>query len=219
MGNEGSQALPADSVALPGQDDKNRCSSDDRASNDSQVFLNVYDLSGQLVGANEVLAGRLKFGGAFHVGVEVYGTEWYYCPDGIHYNQQAPRKHYMHIYNSTIEMGRTAMTQDEVCNLITQYRQNAWTGQKYQCLQNNCCSFANEFCWQLVGQTIPAWVDRIPKLAASLGLSDIVMETSRPSESVNMQPERSQSEPSQWEAYAKSSTDERQVYRARLGGA
>eukprot|EP00747_Dinoflagellata_sp_TGD_P169810 gnl/TRDRNA2_/TRDRNA2_199767_c0_seq1.p1 gnl/TRDRNA2_/TRDRNA2_199767_c0~~gnl/TRDRNA2_/TRDRNA2_199767_c0_seq1.p1 ORF type:complete len:309 (+),score=38.56 gnl/TRDRNA2_/TRDRNA2_199767_c0_seq1:55-981(+) len=190
MGNERSRAPQPDGVStLQGQFDR-------QASNDNQVFLNVYHLSRQLANANEVLGGALKFGGAFHVGVEVYGKEWYYCRDGILANQQAPRKHSIHVYSSSVEMGRTAKTRTEVFELITYYQRTAWRGAKYHDLRYNCCTFADEFCWQLVGQRLPPWVDRVPKLAVACGLDEVLIQTrvtrpSQPAGNLQSEPGRS----------------------------
>eukprot|EP00747_Dinoflagellata_sp_TGD_P017939 gnl/TRDRNA2_/TRDRNA2_126158_c0_seq3.p1 gnl/TRDRNA2_/TRDRNA2_126158_c0~~gnl/TRDRNA2_/TRDRNA2_126158_c0_seq3.p1 ORF type:complete len:276 (+),score=35.04 gnl/TRDRNA2_/TRDRNA2_126158_c0_seq3:95-922(+) len=199
MGNEQSLASQTHSTnAVPEDDSVIVPSSDDPNSNGNKVFLNVYDLSSKLVSYNALFTGHLKFGGAFHVGVEVYGTEWYYTREGIVCNKQAPRQHFVHVYNSSLDMGRTAKTPAEVSDLILQYQRHGWVGENYHDLRNNCCNFSNEFCMHLVGQRIPAWVDRVPKLAVSLGLSHLLVD-SGVSQSEHSHSEASQSEPSQSE--------------------
>ena len=52
-------------------------SGDEFSVNESNaVFLNVYDLSADMLRANHILNEVMNIGGAFHTGVEVYGREY-----------------------------------------------------------------------------------------------------------------------------------------------
>ena len=49
----------------------------------AEVFLHVYDLGDGWLTANSVSSDLLNLGGAFHVGVEVYMTEFYFGSEGV----------------------------------------------------------------------------------------------------------------------------------------
>merc|ERR1719482_2559590 len=97
------------------------------------VHLNVYDLSTSTVihNANRLL--RLVGTGAFHVSVEIYGTEWSYgsgepgpeCEPlylhdgtGSGINGCEPHSCQLHSFAETVPMGETLLTEMEVKELL-----------------------------------------------------------------------------------------------------
>lgn len=122
------------------------------------TLLNVYNLNQGLVRANEV-AGAV--GGAFHVGVQVYGSEWTYGVYGL--CREVPRTETAHVYACSIYMGRTQLNVDDFAGLLLGLVKS-WCGADYELFSNNCCSFANVLCEELGVGLLPSWVDRVPRL-------------------------------------------------------
>mmetsp|Transcript_799 Transcript_799/g.1964 ORF Transcript_799/g.1964 Transcript_799/m.1964 type:complete len:235 (-) Transcript_799:123-827(-) len=151
-----------------------RCPSEapSRASG-SAVFLNIYHLNGRWEQSNKISGDLLGLGGAFHAGVEVFGSEWTFGYEGIYCHD--PRDHTVHMYHQSIFMGDTACEPEEVADIITEMCKE-WLAEDYKLLSRNCCSFAQAFCQEIVGEDIPSWVDRLPLLAskAVAGLENIV---------------------------------------------
>lgn len=128
----------------------------------NSVILHVYDLSRSLQVANKVLTFSMHdvaMGGAFHVGVEAYGSEWSYGSGGV--VADPPRTADGHIYRCSIHLGQTTLIQwvmelHELCQ--------TWSGSDYDMLGHNCCSFAGELCRRLGVKPLPPWVDRFARL-------------------------------------------------------
>eukprot|EP00931_Biecheleriopsis_adriatica_P121257 TRINITY_DN96343_c0_g1_i1.p1 TRINITY_DN96343_c0_g1~~TRINITY_DN96343_c0_g1_i1.p1 ORF type:complete len:222 (+),score=34.06 TRINITY_DN96343_c0_g1_i1:62-727(+) len=129
------------------------------------VYLNIYDLNEDWVSANHVSADILQLGGAFHAGVEVYGVEWTYGAEGVRYNE--PRRHDVHIYRQSLELGVTLRTEKQVKSFIENAMIPRWQASDYDLLSHNCCSFADALCRHLCGQALPGWVNRFSRLASS----------------------------------------------------
>lgn len=127
------------------------------------VVLNVYDLGEDWIEANDMFSEFLQIGGAFHTGVEVYGYEWTFGCEGVSCGQ--PRSHDVHVYRQSVVIGVTRFQPAEVIRIIREEMLPIFDGNDYHLLRKNCCSFANQFCQRIVGQGIPAWVDRFPKVA------------------------------------------------------
>mmetsp|Transcript_63781 Transcript_63781/g.152089 ORF Transcript_63781/g.152089 Transcript_63781/m.152089 type:complete len:499 (-) Transcript_63781:16-1512(-) len=139
------------------------------------VFLHVYDVStGEVVRwLNDVLAhtrSPLKFGGAFHAGVEVNGLEWCfgYCPGASAPGVECvrPKSHPNHRYRQTIYLGRTPLTADRIASVLGDLVEE-YPGSGYSLLRRNCCHFADEFCHRLQVGGIPGWVHRLARFGAS----------------------------------------------------
>jgi len=129
------------------------------------VYLSVYDLDEDWLQANHIFRDLLHIGGAFHAGIEVHGREWTYGQEGI--SCAKPRYHEVHIYRDSLFMGITRCSELEVKNLIEQELAQDWQGSDYDLLRRNCCSFADVLCRKLVGEGLPAWVSRFPKVASA----------------------------------------------------
>ncbi|CAE7946725.1 unnamed protein product, partial [Symbiodinium sp. KB8] len=105
------------------------------------VQVHVYNLSENFVGANQMLAfaeSGPALGGAFHVGVEVFGAEWSYGVYGIACDP--PRSETAHVYECSVYVGSTVKSQMEVADILHTLCQE-WRGQDYDVLSHNCCSF------------------------------------------------------------------------------
>lgn len=140
------------------------------------VLLHIYDVTQEPATQrlNKVLAHKrmpLKFGGIFHAGVEVSGTEWSYgCTEsedepGVLPN--LPKMHPDHHYRQTVEMRRTNFSASEVGDLLEELSIQ-YTGPTYDLLRKNCCHFADDFCQRLGAGGIPAWVYRLARIASRI---------------------------------------------------
>mmetsp|Transcript_154827 Transcript_154827/g.288659 ORF Transcript_154827/g.288659 Transcript_154827/m.288659 type:complete len:240 (-) Transcript_154827:82-801(-) len=129
------------------------------------VFLNVYHLDENWSSANQISTQVLGLGGAFHCGVEVFNTEYFYSASGI-VADGTPRKSDKHIFYKSILMGETKLSTQEVKTLIKRQR-HSWTGACYDLLDNNCCNYADVLCQELVGTSLPTWVSNLPRIASA----------------------------------------------------
>lgn len=140
------------------------------------VLLHIYDVTQEpaIRRLNKVLAHKrmpLKFGGIFHAGVEVSGTEWSYgCTEsedepGVLPN--LPKMHPDHRYRQTVEMRRTNFSASEVGDILEELSIQ-YTGPTYDLLRKNCCHFADDFCRRLGAGSIPAWVYRLARIASRI---------------------------------------------------
>ncbi|EER17678.1 conserved hypothetical protein [Perkinsus marinus ATCC 50983] len=114
------------------------------------VVLNVYDLDQGIVRLNTILA-MVGVGGAFHVGVSVFGKEYYYSgigppngpddldPSGVYWHE--PTHHDVHVYRQSVYLGSTALTERRVYELVRRLGE-FWTIGRYDLLRRNCCQFA-----------------------------------------------------------------------------
>jgi len=115
----------------------------------------------------------LLVGGVFHAGVEVYGIEWCY---GFSEGGQtgvahvAPRTHPQHSYRTTVPLGHTRLSEEEVRNLLWRMAQG-WPGSEYHLLHHNCLNFCNALCTELGVRRIPGWVDRVARAASAIDTS------------------------------------------------
>jgi len=138
------------------------------------VFLNIYDVSkrDEVKMLNTVLAHWLapvKFGGAFHVGVEVGGVEWSYGrtfrdtrPGIVGY---PPRSDPQHSFRQAVHLGETQLSMEMVNNTISEIIEE-YPGNSYDVLRHNCCHFAEDFCQRLSVSPPPAWVHRLARFGA-----------------------------------------------------
>eukprot|EP00927_Polykrikos_kofoidii_P053620 TRINITY_DN48214_c0_g1_i1.p1 TRINITY_DN48214_c0_g1~~TRINITY_DN48214_c0_g1_i1.p1 ORF type:complete len:585 (+),score=48.93 TRINITY_DN48214_c0_g1_i1:112-1866(+) len=127
------------------------------------VLLHIYNLSQSFVGPNSVLAFSEggAVGGAFHVGIEVYGSEFSYGVYGLCCD--LPRSETCHVYQCSVPLGRTEFSQMRVADALHNMSQ-VWLGRGYDLFGRNCCSFAAEFARVLGVGEVPRWVDRLPRV-------------------------------------------------------
>jgi len=115
----------------------------------------------------------VKTFGAFHAAVEVYGEEWgfYRQADptdcGICRSRQ-PRRHHVHVYRQSVNLGKTRFTDWQVWDLIRDHVIPHWPGGKYDLIQCNCIHFADAFAKLLEVQPVPPWVRGLHETGAAL---------------------------------------------------
>eukprot|EP00929_Paragymnodinium_shiwhaense_P082826 TRINITY_DN43836_c0_g2_i2.p1 TRINITY_DN43836_c0_g2~~TRINITY_DN43836_c0_g2_i2.p1 ORF type:complete len:793 (-),score=128.62 TRINITY_DN43836_c0_g2_i2:80-2458(-) len=131
----------------------------------ASVMLNIYDLNERFVVANEVLAfssdALPSVGGAFHVGVETYGSEWSYGRKGV--SSEPPRAASGHVYRCSVLLGKTHLSKMEFAALLHSMCLQ-WRAADYGLIGHNCCSFARELCERLNVGPMPHWVDRFARM-------------------------------------------------------
>lgn len=151
-------------IARPCHNSRSRIFSDEEIEDtkDGTVLLNIYDLSKEFLLSNDISQEVLELGGAFHAGVEVYGQEWSFSPDGIDFT--CPKTHDVHVYRQSIVIGYTSYDPGEVQAMIEDEMSMEWVGSSYDLLSKNCCTFSRALCKSLTGNCIPDWVDRLPRL-------------------------------------------------------
>merc|ERR1712070_582390 len=87
---------------------------------------------------------------------------WSFSSDGVDFN--CPKTHDVHVYRQTILIGYTGIDPDEMQIMIEDEMSLEWLGSSYDLLSRNCCTFSRELCKRLTGNSIPDWVDRLPRL-------------------------------------------------------
>jgi hypothetical protein len=136
----------------------------------NQVFLNVYDMgeSGSTFrNINRVATANhnLLLGGVFHASVEIYGKEYCYeSSDSEHAGVSSlpPRSHTQHSYRTTVPLGRTELSEEEVQALLRRLSAE-WSGSEYDPIHHNGLNFCNTLCQELGLGRIPGWVDRVSR--------------------------------------------------------
>lgn len=130
----------------------------------STVVLHVYNLNDTFVDTNRLLTFSHEqgaVGGLFHVGVEVYGSEWAYGVCGV--SCSPPRAESPHVYECSVYMGATSLNRGQFTLLLYELCR-VWRGAEYDIVGHNCCSFARELCEKIGVGATPPWVDRFARL-------------------------------------------------------
>jgi len=128
------------------------------------VLLNVYDVHQELYFANEVLAfssDNITVGGVFHVGVDVFSSEWSYGCAGVGCN--APRTVSDHKYRCSIFLGNTELSERRVAAELVDMC-HEWRSENYRLIEHNCCQFAVQLVDRLQVGPVPPWVDRLVRI-------------------------------------------------------
>eukprot|EP00746_Dinoflagellata_sp_MGD_P013572 gnl/MRDRNA2_/MRDRNA2_129380_c0_seq1.p1 gnl/MRDRNA2_/MRDRNA2_129380_c0~~gnl/MRDRNA2_/MRDRNA2_129380_c0_seq1.p1 ORF type:complete len:369 (+),score=57.99 gnl/MRDRNA2_/MRDRNA2_129380_c0_seq1:63-1169(+) len=125
------------------------------------VILNVYDLGHTMLARsyNHIT----KEYGAFHTGIEVYGSEWSFgmtADDTTGIWSCKPRKDPEHTFREAIPVGHTNLSRCEVAVLVERV-QKQWPGQTYNVLSRNCHHFAADFCSELGCGPVPPWINAL----------------------------------------------------------
>ena len=117
------------------------------------IYLNIYDLHN----INNFLS---PFGlGAFHTGIEIYGTEYsFYMNTGIF--GSIPKSVNNLNLRRTICLGYTDKSISEVYNIIITLKED-YTDFNYNMLNNNCNDFCDSFSMALIKQHIPRFINRL----------------------------------------------------------
>mmetsp|Transcript_51921 Transcript_51921/g.153060 ORF Transcript_51921/g.153060 Transcript_51921/m.153060 type:complete len:301 (-) Transcript_51921:76-978(-) len=135
------------------------------------VQLHIYDIgvSNEVWVANNMLRA-IGAGGAFHCGVEVYGTEWSY-EMGTGIVSCRPRCCEEHSYRESLVMGKTSLSEGDVLDVVDCLREE-WPGSDYDVLRRNCCHLSDEMCRRLGVGSVPDWVS---ELASSIASAEVVV--------------------------------------------
>lgn len=140
----------------------------------STVFLNVFDLASMASIPNQLLNNTIFNSlGAFHAALEVYGDEWGFYkqpnPDdcGICRSRQ-PRRHPVHVFRQSINLGMTKLKDHEVWNLIRREVLPRWPSDRYDLIHCNCIHFCDELSLLLGTQPLPSWVKGLHETGAAL---------------------------------------------------
>jgi hypothetical protein len=134
-----------------------------------RVTLHVYDANWSRASSNVNAVLRRLGGGAFHVGVEVFGKEWSYAitneVTGV--TRVKPGAHPHHVYREAVELGNTHLMADEVNHLVVRLGEK-WVSNEYHPLRHNCCMFCAELCRALGVQGLPEWVTRLQETGLAI---------------------------------------------------
>eukprot|EP01031_Cornospumella_fuschlensis_P026562 gene26562-32102_t len=126
---------------------------------DNTIYLNVYDLHEN----NSIL---YPWGlGFYHSGVQIGRNEYTFAGEaGIFFHEPKgappPAK-----FRETIPLGTFKGTTRDLEAIIQSLR-SKFSGNDYHILNNNCNSFANEFCLRLLGKEIPGYVNRMANIGS-----------------------------------------------------
>lgn len=138
------------------------------------VFLNVYDLTESASIPNAMLNNSLmKSFGAFHATIEVFGEEWGFYrqsrPEdcGI-CRSRYPRRHPIHVYRQSVNLGPTRFKDYEVWDIIREKVLPEWPSRNYDLIHCNCIHFAMAMAQLLEVQAVPAWVSGLHETGAAL---------------------------------------------------
>jgi len=128
-----------------------------------EVSVHLYDLSDALAQLNSVAIDLMGFGGALHVGVEVFGVEWSFGTGGVSASMPKQNRHYA--YRQTVSMRPTHLTLKEVDGVLLEM-QREWRGSEYDLFSKNCGTFCNALCIRLGVGSLPPWVTRLAEAGA-----------------------------------------------------
>eukprot|EP00930_Biecheleria_cincta_P031668 TRINITY_DN21977_c0_g1_i2.p1 TRINITY_DN21977_c0_g1~~TRINITY_DN21977_c0_g1_i2.p1 ORF type:complete len:195 (+),score=26.73 TRINITY_DN21977_c0_g1_i2:152-736(+) len=127
-----------------------------------RVFVRIYDLGHTFLTRwpNKVAKGI----GAFHSGVEVYGTEWSFGMTADYWSTgiagSLPGHHPDHAFRETLSMGYTSLSQGQVMEIVKNMTKE-WKGRSYDVLTRNCHHFSDELCMRLGCARLPSWVNKL----------------------------------------------------------
>jgi deubiquitinase DESI2 len=124
-----------------------------------QVLLHVYDLSP----INYFL--HIMGLGIYHSGIEINGKEYTFAGGGGIFNTN-PKE----VIDSegitlreTIVLGKTLKNRQEIDDILYSLRKN-FDGNDYNLIKKNCNTFSDAFCLEILGEKIPAYVNRLANI-------------------------------------------------------
>ncbi|CAD7963577.1 unnamed protein product [Amoebophrya sp. A120] len=168
------------------------------------VFLHVYDLDPVTARLNR-LSMSVANAGLFHVGVEVFREEWFYCKVCGNHPLQTGIVHTVpmegggHVYRQSFYMGESPFSAKEFWRLLTKVR-SRWLASDYELWSKNCQHFAIEICRELDLAPVPDFITNLPRCITKDYLSavdeehDVDKESSSSCSSVTYPPTSSCSE-------------------------
>nr|XP_017224746.1 PREDICTED: deSI-like protein At4g17486 isoform X2 [Daucus carota subsp. sativus] len=129
---------------------------------ETPVYLNVYDLTA--INGYVYWAGL----GIFHSGLEVDGVEYAFgahdlAASGVF--EIEPRQCPGFKFRKSIYMGSTYMDPFQVREFVEQQSAHYY-GNSYHLVVKNCNHFCEDICYQLTGNRIPKWVNRLANIGS-----------------------------------------------------
>lgn len=152
-------------------------------SSGAKVLLHLYQASTLTELLNEVVLQHAEIP-IYHVGVEVYGREWYFqyyastwkdaSVTGV--RSCAPKEAIGCQYVKTIDLGHTALSENEVAVKLSRMRIH-WPACSYHITRNNCIDFAEALVKQLGAPVqFPTWVRAVLDASANSPVSDALLD-------------------------------------------
>ncbi|CAI9780404.1 unnamed protein product [Fraxinus pennsylvanica] len=139
---------------------------DASSSEESQVILNVYDLTP----ANQY---SVWFGfGIFHSGIEVHGKEYGYGAHDFPISgvfEVEPKSCPGFIYRCSVPLGHLNIPPSEFRTFIEGVA-SEYHGNTYHLISKNCNHFTDDISKRLIGKGIPGWVNRLARLGTKFSL-------------------------------------------------
>lgn len=129
---------------------------------DTQVILNVYDLTP----LNNYM-GWFGFG-IFHSGIEVYGMEYGFGAHDFSISgvfEVEPKSCPGFIYRCSVPLGCISKSPSEFRTFIESVA-SEYHGDTYHLISKNCNHFTDDMARRLTGKGIPGWVNRLAHLGA-----------------------------------------------------
>lgn len=131
----------------------------------AEVALSVYELHG--TSALNFVTSSAGIGGAYHVGVEVYGLEWSFggadLGTGIYMVHVGESS--LGNFHSRIPLGKTRKTPEQVLDILAEFRRT-WRGNEYHLLARNCAHFSVAFSTRLGFRNQPDWINAFANAGA-----------------------------------------------------
>jgi len=128
-----------------------------------RVLLNVYDLHESNDALNPLGLGF------YHSGVEIeeLGYEWSFSSFGV--QRSKPRLPEFGKLREQIDMGTFVGALQDINVVINRLTDDGFKGTQYDLVAKNCNAFSERFCVELVGKSIPGWVNRAASIGQSVG--------------------------------------------------
>ena len=137
------------------------------------ILLNVYDLSASNGACFNDALNPLGLG-FYHSGVELSGLEYEYSFSTFGIQRSKPRLPQFGRLREQINMGTFVGTLQDINVIINRLTEDGFKGTQYDVIRNNCNAFSERFCVELVGKSIPAWVNRAASIGQGMGIQQPV---------------------------------------------
>lgn len=136
-----------------------------------EAHVHVYNLRG-VGNANDTLQS-LGLGGAYHIGIELFGVEWSYGwlasqnpSSGVY--AVLPMRSPVGIYRESISLGHiTTHSARDTWRLLSHIA-GRWLGTEYHPFSHNCLHFCKDICRRLGIPEPPGWTHRLADVADTL---------------------------------------------------
>lgn len=148
-----------------------------------EVVMHVYDLDPYTGWANGALMRGLELG-VYHVGVEIYGSEWSFQYFDNAWNDNTltgvscntPKQHVGYIYRESLRMGFSPLQRSEICDVIKKMMFD-WRANTYHLTHRNCLHFAEALVTKLRLQVeFPAWIKNLCEASKRSRIVDYMVD-------------------------------------------